>query len=333
MPEEVNLQNICLNCGAEDSPLYLTASDIFQQQHQYYKCDCCGLVFMYPLPSDDILARAYDTSYYGEGDTEKFKSSLVVKFIDRMSKRRAVRFASHLNARARIMDVGCGNGRFLEHLHGLKKNYDLNGIEVNAKAALRASERLSSKAWIHTVTDLETFFGRNAFNGISYIHVFEHIDNPRETMDQLETVVRTDGIVMIVIPNVESRQAKRFGSHWLHLDPPRHIHFYPPELLCSEMEKRGFVLISEKYSDPEQNPYGAVQSLLNRMLKKRDVLFERLKGNHQYAPEYRKIHILLMKLFLMLTWPVFFLGDFLVSKKKQSATAEFIFRKQSTGTD
>jgi SAM-dependent methyltransferase len=333
MQEEVNQQNICLNCGSEDSTPYLNASDIFHQQHQYYKCDRCGLVFIFPLPSDDILARAYDTSYYGEGDTEKFNSSLVVKFIDRMSKRRALRFAAYLPAGGRIMDVGCGNGRFLEHLHGLRKKFDLNGIEVNAKAALRASERLKSKAWIHTVTDLETFFGKNAFHGISYIHVFEHIDNPVVVMNQLKKVIRPDGVVMIVIPNIESRQAKRFGSHWLHLDPPRHIHFYPPKLLCSEMEKRGFTLIREKYSDPEQNPYGAVQSMLNRMLKKRDVLFERLKGNHQYAPEYKKFHVLLMKLFLLLTWPVFLLSDFSASMKKQSATAEFVFKKHSDGND
>jgi tRNA G46 methylase TrmB len=55
------------------------------------------------------------------------------------------------------MDVGCGNGRFLEHLHGLKKNFELNGIEIFPRAALRASKRLNGKAWIHTVSELEKF--------------------------------------------------------------------------------------------------------------------------------------------------------------------------------
>jgi SAM-dependent methyltransferase len=319
--------NKCLNCNSTDSSLFVKVTDIFGNKHTYVKCQSCKLVFMSPLPSEQIMQQVYNRDYYGEGEKEKFNNGLIVRVIDAFARKRAVRFAKYLNHGARIMDVGCGNGRFLEHLHGMKKNFDLNGIEIDAGAALRASNRLKAKAWIHTVTELEKFFGYNSFHAVSYIHVFEHLSDPAGTMNQLKNVVKPNGVVMIVVPNIESRQALKFKDKWLHLDPPRHLNFYPPQLLKEEMQKRGFELLSEKYQDIEQNPFGAIQSILNTMTKERDVLFERLKGNTSYAPKYGRCKVLLMKIFWMCMMPFCVIGDKVAARKGRSATVEMIFRK------
>jgi 2-polyprenyl-3-methyl-5-hydroxy-6-metoxy-1,4-benzoquinol methylase len=319
----------CLNCNSADSEHFLMAVDMFGDVHSYFKCQECGLVYLWPLPDDITLAKVYDRDYYGEGEKEKFRNDAVVKMISFFSGRRARRFGHHLKPEARIMDVGCGNGRFLEHLYKLRKKFELNGIEISAKAALRASERLKAKAWIHTVPDIERFFGPNSFDAVSYIHVFEHIANPAEVMDQLKKVVRQDGVVMIVIPNIESRQFSEYKHNWFHLDPPRHLHFYPRFLLVEEMKKRDFELISSRYLDLEQNPFGEVQSLLNTIFTKRDVLFERLKGNKQYASQYKWFSIVMMKLFSFLMIPLCVFGDVIACKGKRNATFEMIFKKMS----
>ncbi len=325
----MNHQTQCLNCHSAESESFLMAEDMYGGVHRFHQCLSCGLVYIWPLPEEQELTGMYDESYYGTGEKEKFRSSFIIRFINFFSAKRAKRFARFLKHGARVMDVGCGNGRFLENLHKLNRNFELNGIELSAKTALRASERLKAKAWIHTVTDIERFFGSNSFDAISYIHVFEHISNPAEVMDQLKKVVIKDGVVMIVIPNIESRQFSEYRHNWFHLDPPRHIHFYSRQLLITEMNARGFELISSRGFDPEQNPYGEMQSMLNTVFHKRDVLFERLKGNKNYAPQIKWYGILLMILFAFLLMPLCFLGDIIASVNKKNATFELIFLKKS----
>lgn len=301
---------------------------MYGKVHRYFQCLDCNLVYMWPLPDDSTFAEAYDPDYYGEGEQEKFHNPFIVRMIGFFSGQRARRLGRHLSRGARIMDVGCGNGRFLEQLHGLKRNFELNGIEISAKAALRASERLKAKAWIHTVTDIERHFGKNSFDAVSFIHVFEHIPNPSEMFDQLQQVIRKGGIVMIVIPNIESRQFREYRHNWFHLDPPRHLHFYPRQLLVAEMEKRGFELIASKYLDFEQNPFGELQSMLNTVVSKRDVLFERLKGNKQYASRYKWCSVFVMKLFSLFMFPLCVLGDIIACAGRKNATFELIFKKK-----
>jgi ubiquinone/menaquinone biosynthesis C-methylase UbiE len=320
----------CINCNSDDLSDYFTAYDLFEQKHDYLKCNACDLVFMHPFPSNQIQEKAYNSEYYGTDEEEKFESKFIVSFINYFVRKRAKRLARHLPNGAKIMDVGCGNGRFLEHLSAINRQFQLNGIEVHTKAALRATRRLKAKAWIHTITDLKKYFGKHAFDGVSYIHVFEHVANPVEVLDQLADVVKPHGVVQIVIPNIASKQAAKYKHNWLHLDPPRHLHFYPPSLLIEEMQKRGFEVIERKYHDIEQNPFGAIQSQLNVWLKKRDVLFERLKGNKTYAPEYKKIHVFFMKLFWISMLPFLLLCDRILAFYKQTATVDFIFRKKAS---
>jgi poly-D-alanine transfer protein DltD len=94
------------------------------------------------------------------------------------------------------------------------------------------------------------------------------------------------------------------------------------------MDKMGFDCKRVKYFSIEQNPFGMAQSLLNTILRKREVLYERLKGNHAYAPEYGKFSVLLQKAFFVLSSPIFILGDVVVSSLKRGASVEFIFQKR-----
>lgn len=317
----------CLNCGSIKGIKLFTTEDVFDNLHIYYRCTNCSLVFLWPLPDKEMFSLIYDSDYYGEGQEEKFQSSVVVRLIDFFSRYRASRICKLLPFNARIIDVGCGNGRLLEHLFEMNKYFELYGVEINARAVKRASKRLKGKAEIYKLENLDQHFTENSIDGVVFIHVFEHMPDPSSVMDQLEAVVRTFGIVMMVIPNIHSRQANKYKGKWFHLDPPRHLHFYPLKLLVEEMGKRGFVLVSEAYSDLEQNPFGAFQSMLNTLLTKRDVLYERLKGNKRYAPGFKNVSVLLMKLLWFFAMPFCVIMDFIDANRAKGASMEIIFRK------
>ena len=203
----------------------------------------------------------------------------------------------------------------------------MHGIEIQAKAALRATYRLKGKAWIHTVTQLEKFFGKNSFNAVSYIHVFEHLNNPAEVFDELKNVVRNEGKLLIVIPNIESWQFKLFKSNWFHLDYPRHLNFYTFELINKEMLDRGFKLVKFKNFDFEQGPFGFIQSFFNMFTLKKDIFFESLKGNKPKGIKNLNFKLLVMKILLVLLFPIAFIFELLASVFHQGATLELIYSK------
>jgi len=223
--------NICLQCKSDKTSFAFEVKDMYGELYFYSLCKECGVVFLDSLPTDEQTKKAYSDTYYGTDSDEKFSDSVILKMISFFSRKRAKRLSNLMPIKAKILDVGCGNGRFLEHLSNERKQYNLHGIEIDTKAALRANRRLNEKAWIHTVSDLSENFAANSLDAISCIHVFEHTTEPVKMLNDFVRLLKPGGICLIVIPNIDSVQYRVFKKKWFHLDPPRHIHFYPPQLL------------------------------------------------------------------------------------------------------
>ncbi|MCD4679156.1 MAG: hypothetical protein K8S00_02095, partial [Bacteroidales bacterium] len=135
------------------------------------------------------------------------------------------------------------------------------------------------------------------------------------------------GTLIISFPNISSLQSKLFKGKWLHLDPPRHLIFFKAKDFIRILESMGFELVRENYISTEQNVYGMIQSILNKFFKKREILFEYLKGNTEYIKEFSSFNIFMQKLFFYFTFPFFAIADVFISFLKKCATVEFTFRK------
>ena len=66
------------------------------------------------------------------------------------------------------------------------------------------------------------------------------------------------------MPNAESAQAQRYGTHWFHHDPPRHLFGFGPHSLTHLLEDAGFRVENISTWSLEQNPFGEIQSTLNQ---------------------------------------------------------------------
>jgi 2-polyprenyl-3-methyl-5-hydroxy-6-metoxy-1,4-benzoquinol methylase len=314
----------CIFCGSSRSTLFCKTSDLFQNQFEIRQCKDCRAYYLWPFPSQEILAKAYDVSYYGTNET-KFKAGPIEKVLDAFRKQRSNNIARKLPSRARILDIGCGNGNFLEFLSAIN-DFELHGIERDMTAAARA---MSKQGMTIKTTPLEAGdYPGNYFDAITLFHVFEHLTNPAETMLIIDQILKPGGILYLSFPNIDSLQARWFKGKWLHLDPPRHLLFFRPKDFIELMKQRNFTCRKVTYISLEQNPFGMVQSLLNLFLKKREVLFERLKGNMEYASEYGKFSIFMQKVFFMVSFPVFVIHDILVSLLHKGATVTFMFQKK-----
>lgn len=317
----------CLNCNSQNTIVFFEAKEIGMSDCKYLKCRNCSLVFLNIPNSKLSKLKKYSDEYYGLDDVEKFKNKIVLKIISISSRLRANRIAKYLNQRDRIIDLGCGNGRFLEQLHRTNLKFELHGVEVNPKAALRATKRLNGKAWVHTILDLEKFFGKESFNAICMIHVLEHIDNPKVLLDEFEKVVRKDGKILIVVPNVRSWQFSLFGTKWFHLDFPRHTNFFDKKLLNAELKNRNFKLVYSKNFDFEQGPFGFIQSFLNLLFKDANYLYESFKTNKTKTHTNTNAKILVHLIIAVIVFPIALIFELTASIFKKGAILELLYTK------
>lgn len=313
----------CLYCQSLNHDKWIQFKDMFNDQYQLDHCKDCGLYFLSPQPTEKQLKRAYEESYYGEGD-KKF-NPLVERVVDLFRARNSKCFAKRIPKSARVLDIGCGNGSFLINL-GKQCNASLHGLELPGKSADRAAKH--DQIQLYQGELKRDTYEENYFDAIVLTHVFEHLPRPKETLEIIQKIIKVKGLLQIEIPNIDSWQARLFRGNWLHLDPPRHLHFFTPKKFKDELSTFGFECIEEHYFSPQFSPFGAQQSILNSLLPERELLYEHLKANREYTAEYSSFHLFCQQVFHWLSFPFFVLTDSIASAFSKGATVKLVFRKQ-----
>lgn len=117
-----------------------------------------------------------------------------------------------------VLDVGAGTGDFLKAAR--EKGWEVQGVEPNKKA-----RDLAAKKGVSLMSSLRGFKGQK-LDVVTLWHVLEHIPNLEETVEQLSELVKTNGCLIIAVPNFKSYDAKYYGPYWAAYDVPRHLwHF------------------------------------------------------------------------------------------------------------
>ncbi len=220
-------------------------------------CNDCGLGRLDPLPDLEEVRSFYPDEYYGEPGT-KFQPQ--VEGLVRWVGERHVSFLSRaLPAGARVLDVGCGRGVVLGAL--ANRGFEVHGVEISKEATVGADPR----AEIRIAPQLSAAgYEAGFFDEVLIWHVLEHLHDPRGTLEEALRILRPGGRLVVAVPNFSSLQARWSGAAWFHLDAPRHLYHFPLSALVRLVEEVGFSIESQHHFSLRQNPFGWIQSLLNR---------------------------------------------------------------------
>ncbi|MDP4662578.1 MAG: class I SAM-dependent methyltransferase [Salibacteraceae bacterium] len=312
----------CYYCQSNAGAKRFDTEDFYGDHFSIIQCQSCDTFNLSPRPTAAQLERAYNRDYYGAGDS-KFNPA-IEKMLLASKKRRAKLIAKHVGS-GKVLDIGCADGSALSQFYALG-NFECEGIEIDAESALRASKNEHVKLHIGQLKDLD--LAENSYSVITLNHVFEHLPDPKFVLEKSASLLKSNGVLMIAIPNIESYQAKWFKSNWFHLDPPRHLFFMSRNKLISELGKLGFELKHERHDHFEYNPYGFQQSILNALQNQRESLYEWLKGN-KHEVHASAFNIFIQRLFVYFTLPLFWLVSKIAAVLKKSGTMEFYFVKKS----
>jgi 2-polyprenyl-3-methyl-5-hydroxy-6-metoxy-1,4-benzoquinol methylase len=244
----------CPICSAESAVRRFEVAGI---DEKVVVCVECGLGRLDPALSSERIRALYPDEYYGEPG-RKFQP--VIEGLVRAVGARHISFLSRdLPAGARILDVGCGRGVTLGAL--AEQGFAVYGLEISAEAARgvdpRADIRIAEK-----LQDAE--YRAASFDQIIIWHVLEHLKDPAGTLREAHRILKPGGRLIVAVPNFSSLQARCTGAAWFHLDLPRHLYHFPLPALRRLLTQTGFRVRSVHHFSLCQNPFGWIQSLLNR---------------------------------------------------------------------
>jgi 2-polyprenyl-3-methyl-5-hydroxy-6-metoxy-1,4-benzoquinol methylase len=184
----------CKICGGSGKFICTTRNEHGSvTEIQNYRCLECGLVFVGNILTDNQLNEAYCTldwaGYYSEIDEEnraKIKSACL-----------SLKDLTKGNSAKRILDIGCGNGEFLQELRD-QGYVSLAGHEIPG-ADLRHLELMDIKVY----RDMDwSSVPSNAFDVITMLDVAEHVRRPLELFDQCYRMLRMGGYLYFHTPVV-----------------------------------------------------------------------------------------------------------------------------------
>lgn len=245
----------CESCGATGAVVFSALRDhLFGSPGEWNLRRCgspaCGLVWLDPRPLPEQLGKLY-TAYYthaagssAPSDPESYRSRGVKRVLKvALSaiffwKRPVIRSDFlHLEGLrpGSVLEVGCGDGRFLEA--AAHRGWKSFGLDFDA-AAVAAARRRGVEADVGELTDGR--YAAGSFDAIVMNNVIEHLWNPRETLAECHRILRPGGRLVMVTPNFDSLGRKRFGRNWRGLEPPRHLYLYTSRSLRSLCRRAGF---------------------------------------------------------------------------------------------
>jgi SAM-dependent methyltransferase len=231
----------CGLCGADDFREeatgfdfeYATAANAFR----FVRCRICDHCYLNPRPSSDDLGVIYPDDYYAY----EIDSGGLVAQLRRRWEGGKVRLYRKLlgSGPRRLLDVGCGNGRFLQLLRDFgAREWTLVGTEFDTAAAAECAER----GFETHVARVEDFRGGDAtFDGVIMLQLIEHVDDPGRICERVFELLRPGGCLIIETPNLAGADYRIFsGRWWGHYHFPRHWNLFSTAAIRRLLEDRGF---------------------------------------------------------------------------------------------
>lgn len=261
-------------------------------RYDYYKCDACGAFFLHPMPDAATLGELYPDSYVEPEDLERAKPVSPLK-LARLKLRHGY---AHLDARplaaladrllapfrradraidfvpgGSLLDVGCGNGRYLRTMRSL--GWQVEGVELNRQSAeFCRSTQLS----VHNGDLASAQFPSASFDVITARHVIEHIPTPHDFMAELARLLKPGGHLVVETPNFSSLGWALFGTKWYATGIPYHLMLFSPGNLALLASRHGLVPVRQELETSQK-------LFLNSL----DILFEH-KGRPSRKIKWRR---------------------------------------------
>jgi len=267
--EQLNKNNYisaCPSCGCKQytivfkdaRELYNNIGDAFD----VVKCNLCALIYTNPRPTPQSMHAYYPESAGYYQPIPECDAGLMRKLLDKVLQRHlgynspssipsvAADFVWLFGKRVidimhippyvpegRLLDFGCSWGNYLCRMRRL--GWDVSGIEWSDSPAKYARDTLGLDVRTGGAEILDSF-SNNEFNVINMNMVLEHLYDPIDTLIQVQSKMKRDGILMLAVPDFSGFEFRIFKEYCYALQVPQHLVHYTPKTISDVLSKANF---------------------------------------------------------------------------------------------
>jgi SAM-dependent methyltransferase len=161
--------------------------------------------------------------------------------------------AAYLPEQGKILEIGCGAGRFLRALRSVNPRLELVGTDVS-RSAMEHLRRIDPGIEVRLTTDDCVPAADGEFAAVLVIDVLEHVTDPGRMLDEIQRVLRPGGIFHLHVPCEgdfsclwrwlpgqagEGGLKRRFGGH---------IQRFTRRSMLKQLSSRGYELLRVRHS-------------------------------------------------------------------------------------
>lgn len=204
----------CRVCGSSEGKA------VHAQSRNYHKCQYCQTLQMSITETEYLnINPGYDPGAYLVDRTEDYIRAFLKVKRKRKLLKKVVKVLGHSTRGLSFLDVGCGMGGYM--LAAQDMGMDVVGFEPSSNHGKVATEILNLPV-------IEDYFSSDKvnekmFDVILLSHVIEHIYTPKTLIDDLVSVLKPGGVLLMVTPNASSLTAISTGKNWPMLVPIDHV--------------------------------------------------------------------------------------------------------------
>lgn len=214
----------CLLCGSSKTKKALSKYDRrIEKRLDVYRCGDCLVAFSSEPPGVELYDYYFNRikkekdELYCPVNGSRFESLLL--------------YFEHVAPGKKLLDVGCGEGQFLDV--AIRMGWDAQGVDI-ADGALAICERFGLPAKKHDF-HLDGM-SEGEYSVVSMIELLEHSHDPLGIIENAGRALRAGGILYLTTPNYDSLERRVFRSRcgFIHCE---HMFYFSESSLRWLVEK------------------------------------------------------------------------------------------------
>lgn len=210
----------CTICGNLSNNRYLFSKSIQDNgtsSIRLFCCSNCSTVFLGDY-SEFFESQLYDyyLTMHGKSKTEiysAFTKKSYLKVLDLLSS---------IGCGSRILDVGCGNGSFVDA--AIERGYEAKGIDLSSSAVVLAQSLCLP---VERLDFLSNEIKHSTYDAVTMFEVIEHLPKPLSFFHKASEVLSPGGLMYLTTPNFNALDRWILGKAW-NVFHPEHLTYFTP---------------------------------------------------------------------------------------------------------
>lgn len=217
-------------CGRNDAEAYLQKREL-----RLVRCRECTMIYVNPVPAEFASGEYYDRA---GADYYLWPAKLESDYAAVRFERELRLFRKHCE-RGAVLDVGCSSGAFLFQLiQRFPGCYEALGTDVSGPPLDYAESRGVA---VVRGNFLEQDFGGRKFDAVTFWAALEHLLAPQQFLAKAVSVLKPDGLCLVLVPNMKSLAARLLGPRYRYIYP-QHLNYFTKATLKKLVEARFSVI-------------------------------------------------------------------------------------------